>query len=96
MKFYSEETKGFYDTEEELVEAEEAAIEAKTKREQELKERREQRAARAKEVEDAYKDAAAAREKADKLLSAFCKDYGSFHTTLREPFKNIFDMFWGF
>lgn len=94
MKYYSEETKKLYDSEEELAKAEEVVKEAREKREQLLKEKKEQRAARAKEVEDAFKEAKEAADKANKLLSEFCKDYGSFHTTLKDPFRNIFDMFW--
>lgn len=92
MKYYSEETKKVYDTEEELRKAEAKLDEARL--EQQAK--KEQRAARAKEVEDAFIEAGKARENAHKLLTEFCKDYGSFHTTLKEPFSNIFNLFWDF
>lgn len=84
MKFYSEITKKLYDTSKELKEAE-----AEFREKEEEKERmKSQRAERAKEVEDAYK-------KANDLLEAFIKDYGSFHKTYTEdsPFKSIFDLF---
>ena len=42
------------------------------------------RAQRAKEVTEAIKAANEATEKANKLLSAFVKDYGSFKTTLTD------------
>lgn len=73
MKFYSEVTKKIYDSEKELIEAEKALNESKDKR-----------ASRAKEVEDAFKVARDAQKKANQLLSAFVKDYGSFKTTIKD------------
>ncbi len=77
MKYYSELTKKIYDSENELLEAEKALTESKDKR-----------AARAKEVEEALKVAREAQKKANDLLSAFVKDYGSFKTTMKgtDPF----------
>lgn len=81
MKYYSEVTKKVYDTPELLEEAEKAVLEANKEKERKLAERAE----RAKEVENAFAEAQEARKKADELLSEFCKDYGSFHTTIKEP-----------
>ena len=81
MKYYSEKTKNFYDTEKELNKAEEkfdVALAAE-------KEKREQRSARAKEVEEAYKNY-------QKLLKDFIKDYGSYHMSLTSG-DSIFDYF---
>lgn len=71
MKYYSEKTDKLYDSEEALVAAENKLLEEQ-KRKQALKD---ERAARAKEVEDAI-------EHANQLMSKFVEDYGSFHTTV--------------
>lgn len=81
MKYYSELTKEVYDTPELLEEAEKVVLEANKEKERKLTERAE----RAKAVEKAFAEAREARKKADELLSEFCKDYGSFHTTIKEP-----------
>lgn len=65
MKYYSEQTKKLYDSQEELNNAEKAFEEKKAV---ELK-KKEERATRAKEVEDAY-------DKYVELLDKFIKDYG--------------------
>ncbi len=89
MYIYSEKTKKRYDTVEECVKAEEefdkAVAEEKEKKERLANERKE----RAKEVEDAFKNA-------NDLLNKFIKDYGSFHATYtsdNSPFS-WFDLFW--
>lgn len=81
MKYYSELTKKVYDTPELLEEAEKVVLEANKEKEKKLAERAE----RAKAVEVAFEKAQKARQEADDLLSKFCKDYGSFHTTIKEP-----------
>ena len=81
MKYYSELTKKVYDTPELLEEAEKVVLEANKEKEKKLAERAE----RAKAVEAAFEKAQKARQEADDLLSKFCKDYGSFHTTIKEP-----------
>ena len=89
MKYYSELTKELYDTKEELTKAEVEATKSKA-----------DRAERAKEVTEAIKAANEAQRKANKLLSNFVAEYGSFKTTLtdkdvdvRDSFWNIFDKF---
>ena len=82
MYIYSEKTKRRYETVEECIKAEEeydkALAEEKEKKERLASERRE----RAKEVENAFKEA-------NDLLKAFIKDYGSFHTTYNSTFSPI-------
>ncbi len=73
MRYYSDTLKKLYETEEELKK-EEAAFEEKHALE--LK-KKEERANRAKEVEEAYK-------KYLDLRSKFVKDYGSYHMTITE------------
>ncbi len=93
MKFYSEKTEKLYDSEEELKQAESQLEEAQKKEE----EKKQARAARAKEVEDAFKAASEAQKKANDLLVAFTKDYGSFHMTYKDEspfgFRSFFDFF---
>lgn len=71
MKFYSDKTKKLYESESDLVKAEKQYDEHEAAE----KKKKEARAARAKEVSDAY-------EHYEKLLEAFIKDYGSYHTTI--------------
>lgn len=90
MRYVSDVTNRVYDSIEALEAAEaevraaeekrKAELEAASKKKQELKEQRE---ARAKEVEDALKAANEAEKKANDLLKAFCADYGAFHTTFK-------------
>ena len=81
MKYYSELTKKVYDTPELLEEAEKVVLEANKEKEKKLAERAE----RAKAVEAPFEKAQKARQEADDLWSKFGKDYGSFHTTIKEP-----------
>lgn len=87
MKFYSDKTRELYESEELLSKAEKEFDAAAA----EKKALKSKRAERAKEVEEAFNDAAAARKKADELLEKFLKDYDTFHTTVKEPISSIFD-----
>lgn len=97
MKYYSEVTNKVYDTPEELEVAEKEVLEAEAQK----KERIAKRTERAREVENAYAKAAEAQREANKILEKFLKDYGSFHTTIKEPvkcfpFADIFDLMFKF
>lgn len=81
MKFYSELTKRLYNTEKELIEAETKVKNAEAEKIAAEKAKKEARAIRAKEVENAIKEAAKAQEKASTLLKNFVNDYGYFHTS---------------
>lgn len=84
MKYYSELTKNLYDSKDELIKAETEVTKAKA-----------DRAERAKEVTEALKAATEANKKADDLLKAFVKDYGSFKTTIKGEDANVrFPSFW--
>lgn len=91
MLYLSEITGKTYSTVEELEKAELAAKEENEKKELLKAERK----TRADEVEAAFKKVADAQTEANKLLDAFCKDYGAFHKTYRngEMFPNFFDLF---
>lgn len=93
MKYYSEQLKKLFDTPEELLAAEEKVNAAKRAEEEKKAQLKAQREKRAKEVEDAFKFAAEAQKKANELLNAFVKDYGSYHTTLKDAPVSIWDAF---
>ena len=83
MKYYSEKTKKLYDSEEELNKAEVALSE----KELETKKLRDERAKRAKEVDDAY-------NKYVELLKAFVKDYHYYHRSLKDKDVDWVDWFY--
>lgn len=95
MKFYSETLNKLFDTQAALVKAETADKEAKLAKEKAEKAKKEARAKRAKEVEEALKEANAAQAKAIKLLKAFTKDFGYFHTSysVKDDAEDTFDDF---
>lgn len=89
MYIYSEKTKKRYDTVEECEAAERefevAVAEEKERKEKLVAERKD----RAKEVEEAFKNA-------HDLLRNFTKDYGAFHFTYNTDVNPLswFDLFW--
>ena len=105
MKFYSEHTKKFYDTEIECRKAESAFNKALKEKEEVERKKSEERKARAQKVEEARKKVEDARielskanENYNKVLTDFCKDYGAYHysitspTRLSEYLSTIFDI----
>lgn len=98
MKYYSEITKKFYDKESCLVADEEKVIKEQEEKDAKAKQLKEERANRAKAVEEAYKVAHEKYAEADKLMNEFLKDYGSFHSTVKDvqpTFTSLFDYFFG-
>lgn len=93
MRYYSDKLKKVYDSPEELEKAEKALEKANT----ELKKLREEKAARAKEIEDAYLKIQEDTKEYNRLVNAFVKDYHEFHTTVRNnvvsPTISLFDFF---
>lgn len=91
MKYFSEKTKELYES---VAELEKAETYFDKQKQAEL-EKKNLRAKRAKEVEDAFRAANEARTKANELLVAFNKDYGSFHMTLKDGlnFDSLFELF---
>ena len=92
MKIISEKTGKEYMTVSECMEAEKAYDEAVALQEQEKARKAEERSARAKEVEAAYQKVIEAQKDYRELLNLFCKDYGSFHMTLKDG-NSFFDHF---
>lgn len=81
MLYTSELLKKSYKTEEECLNAEKTYLEEKAAKEAEQKQKQEIRSTRAKEVENALKEAVDAEKRYQEILKAFLKDYGSFHLT---------------
>ena len=86
VKYWNEYTGETFNTEEEAIASEKKyleAQEAKKRAEEEKaaakKKKESERAARAKEVQEALNTAVEARKDYQKKLAAFCKDYGAFH-----------------
>ena len=109
MRYWSEVTKSFYDTEKACLEAE-FKVKEKENREKILRERAEreakekqeklatERKARAAEVEEARKAMIAAQKKYQEVLVAFVLDYKSYHLSLngedaKNVMPNLFDIF---
>lgn len=89
-KYWNEYTNEVFDTEEEAMASEKKYLDA-----QEAKKKKDsERAARAKEVEDAMKAVIEAKKHYNEVLKAFCKDYGSFHYSTNDLKNyNLFDLF---
>jgi multidrug resistance efflux pump len=90
MKYYSDILKKTFDTEKACLEAEKAHTDELALAEKQKKELAETRKARAKEVENAFKDLQQAQKNYNELRNKFVKDYGSFHMT----FSNQGDDCW--
>lgn len=107
MKFYSEVLKEMFETAEACATAEAEHAKAKAEKEALAKAKAEERKVRAKEVEEAYNAKVAAEKQFKEKLAAFCKDFGPYHMTIKNPeenektisalgFGSIFDNFFGF
>lgn len=107
MKFYSEQLNKLFDTAEELQAAEEKVNAARRAEEEKKAQLKASREARAKEVEEAIRQAQEDQKKANasnkhavNVLNAFVKDFGAYHTTFRDAikdtaFEDIFSAFFG-
>lgn len=97
VKFYSDVTRKFYDSEKECADAElelkKKDEEARLKKEAEAAERKED----AKKVEDLLEAASKANKAYKDALTEFCKKWGSYHTTVSEKnIPSLFDWFLNF
>jgi phage-related protein len=84
MKFYSDLTKQLYETEDELLAAEKAQIEATSKKEAAAKEKKED----AKKVEDAFKARNAARTEFNKKVLEARKEYSEALASAKKSFND--------
>lgn len=102
MRIFAKDGKEYKSYEEAV--AAEKAYDQKVAEEKARKELRDaKRAERAKEVEEAFKEVAAANKNYHELLNAFIKDYGSYHQTVRDTdiddwglLKNLFTTIFSF
>lgn len=86
MKYYSEKTKKLYDTEKEILNAEKSFDEEELKKRATLEAEKarlakikENRAERAKEIDELLKQRKNIDDEIDKKIKAFIRDYGSYH-----------------
>lgn len=100
MKYYSDELKEFFPTEEECLEAEKKHLKELDEKKKAQEKLSVERKARAKEVEDAMKAARDAQKKYNELLCKFVDDFGSFHFSISDKVDNswfsLFDSFFKF
>ena len=88
MKYYSEVLNRVFDSEKELVAEETKAKNAEIEKQILEKRKSEERKNRAAEVEKARIAANEAATNYRKLLEDFCKDYGSYHYTIKNSTDN--------
>ena len=81
MKYYSETLKKLFDSEEELTREQKRQADLAAAKEKANELKRQARAKKAKEVDEAFKVAKDARANALKVLEEFNKEYGPFHTS---------------
>lgn len=97
MKYYSEKLNKLYDNKDELIAAEEKVAAAEAEKAAKEKELKEKRAARAKEVQEAFEKVKEANTEATKKLNDFIEDYGSYHCSFsktdEDGFWSILDWF---
>lgn len=95
MKYYSDITKSFYETEKEALEAEKKHQELISEKQEREKKLKEERKTRAHEIEVARDAMNEAEQEYSRLLKAFINDYGYYHQTITKegemPFKTLFD-----
>lgn len=82
--FYSEVLNKYYNSEEACLQAEKEYAEKLAAQQEAEKKAKETKAARAKEIEDAYKAYVESEKKYLELRNSFIKDYGQFHMTYRD------------
>lgn len=95
MKYYSDVTKQFYESEKECLEAEKAR--KKEQKEKEAKELQlsQERKAAAERVKEKHEAMIAAQKEYRQELSDFCKEYGYYHMTLKgDTISDWFNSFW--
>ena len=99
MIIYSEILKKEFDTVEARKEAEAQYNAQQDKLTQEKKARKQERAARAQEIDEAFKEIRVAQDKYNDLVKKFIKDYGSYHSTYTssDDIPDVFELlkpFW--
>lgn len=85
MKYYSEDLKKLFDSEEELAKAEKAHNEAQLAKEKKDQELKKARAESAKEIEELLKKRNELTKEINAKVDEFVKKYGSFHYSIKSP-----------
>ena len=85
MKYFSNITKRFYETEQDCIDAEVEVQKAQEAVQAERQKKIETRKQRADEVEAARRDYLEARKTYNEVLTKFCRDYGAYHCSIKEP-----------
>ncbi len=93
MKYYSELLKKCFDSAEECETAENKELTRLEQERQDNEKKIAEKKARAAEIESAYKEMQNAKEKYNKLVSDFIKDYKSFHFTFSNTKDFLNDVF---
>ena len=93
MLYYSELLKRTFNTAAECEEAENQELTRLEKEQMEQEKKTAEKKTRAAEIESAYKEMQAAKEKYNKLVSEFIKDYKSFHFTFSNTNDFLNDVF---
>lgn len=83
MKFYSEDLKTYFNTAEECLKEEENFRQKVAAEKLAAEKKSVERKARADKVDAAYAALIAAQKAYKDELTAFCKDYGQYHTSVR-------------
>lgn len=94
MKYFSDITKRFYETEQDCIDAEVEVQKAQEAAQIERQKKIETRKQRADEVETARNNYLEARKAYNEVLMQFCRDYGAYHCSIKNNQKeNISDYF---
>lgn len=92
MKYFSDVTKRFYETEQACIDAEVEVQKAQEAAQAERQKKIETRKQRADEVEAARRKYLEARKTYNEVLTQFCRDYGAYHCSIKDNQKeNITD-----
>lgn len=91
-RYYSDITNKLYDSMDDLEKAEKKTIAEREEKKAKEQKRADERKARAQEVDDLRKAYVDARKAYSEALEKFCKDYGTYHTSISTD--NLFDFLW--
>lgn len=95
MRYYSDITEKFYESEKDCKKAEDLFQKEKAEKEAKALQLSTARKEDAKKVEDAYQHYIDARKEYHNQLSEFCKRYGSYHVTVdKNGLLDWMDSFW--
>lgn len=95
MRYYSDKTQKFYDTEKACVAAEAEATRKEELQKIEAERKTNERKAAAEKVDKAYKAMLSAQQAYRDELSAFCEKYGTYHLSIDDSrnIPSLFDIF---